>query len=294
MTKPPTFDSTGRLHRDSPAWRGFPLVVAVVVAAHGLFCAVLLLQGCSKDTGQIPAQEQPPTNGLPSVQELWKTVTARSNRVAGARPPAPPSLPSRAAGGVRATNRPPAPTGGKKPATAAAPSKPPVKAVPADRPVAALQDLTNRPPTQRILTNAAPKPAAKPASRQPDTSRQLAKAREHVVQPGDTLWGISRKYGVSVAEIERANPNLVPTRLQINSTLIIPPPREKQAAQAEAKYPGTLHTVQRGDTLSHLARRYGVTIQDIQRENGLRTTTIRVGQKLKIPTHKRGNTSDRR
>lgn len=273
-------------------------MVAVVVAAHGLFCAVLLLQGCSQE-GPTPAQERAPTNGLPSVQELWKTVTARSNQVARTQPPAARSRQARPA----PTNQPPrvtTPRATKPPAGTARtgatppPVSTPDRAVPANRPVAAMQDLTNRPPTQRILTNAAPSRRAGPASPQPDTSRRLAKAREHVVQSGDTLWGISRKYGVSVADIERANPNLVPTRLQIGTTLIIPPPSEKPAAQAEARYPGTLHKVQRGDTLTRLSRRYGVSIEAIQRENNLRTTTIRVGQTLKIPTHKRNGNQEGR
>ncbi len=45
----------------------------------------------------------------------------------------------------------------------------------------------------------------------------------------------------------------------------------------------TYHTVRKGQTLSGLAKRYGTTVRKIQNANGLRTTKIRVGQRLKIP-----------
>lgn len=47
-----------------------------------------------------------------------------------------------------------------------------------------------------------------------------------------------------------------------------------------------VHTVQRGDTLSHIARTYGVTVRDIMQANNLRSDLIRIGQRLIIPeTH---------
>lgn len=47
-----------------------------------------------------------------------------------------------------------------------------------------------------------------------------------------------------------------------------------------------LHTVQRGDTLSHIARAYGVTVGDLKRANNLRSDLIRIGQTLVIPETK--------
>lgn len=45
----------------------------------------------------------------------------------------------------------------------------------------------------------------------------------------------------------------------------------------------TVHVVRRGDTLSELAHQYGVTVGDLQRENGLGSDLIKVGQRLRIP-----------
>lgn len=47
--------------------------------------------------------------------------------------------------------------------------------------------------------------------------------------------------------------------------------------------PVAFHTVQRGDTLSHIAQQYGVQVSSLQSINGLNGTTIRVGQRLQVP-----------
>lgn len=47
---------------------------------------------------------------------------------------------------------------------------------------------------------------------------------------------------------------------------------------------GTVHVVRRGDTLSGLAVRYGVTVADLKRVNGLRSDLIKIGQNLSIPS----------
>jgi LysM repeat protein len=60
----------------------------------------------------------------------------------------------------------------------------------------------------------------------------------------------------------------------------------KQVADAVQKSPapsGRVHVVQSGDVLSVIAAAYGVSVKDIKSLNGLKSDTIRVGQKLKIP-----------
>lgn len=56
---------------------------------------------------------------------------------------------------------------------------------------------------------------------------------------------------------------------------------QQRAAAAKPKY--VYHTVRKGQTLSGIAKRYGTTVRRIQNANGLRTTKIRIGQRLKIP-----------
>lgn len=52
--------------------------------------------------------------------------------------------------------------------------------------------------------------------------------------------------------------------------------------EAEPEPEPVYHTVRRGDTLGAIARRYGVSVRQIQRLNGLRGTNIRVGKRLRV------------
>ena len=60
---------------------------------------------------------------------------------------------------------------------------------------------------------------------------------------------------------------------------------EKQAAEKDApKEPEFVtYTVKKGDTLSGLAKRYGVTIDEIKANNKIKGNNIMLGQKLRIP-----------
>ena len=61
-----------------------------------------------------------------------------------------------------------------------------------------------------------------------------------------------------------------------------PPPKPKPVTRPTPK-PSVRHTVVKGDTLYSLGRRYGTSVGAIQRANGISGTTIRLGQKLRIP-----------
>jgi len=98
----------------------------------------------------------------------------------------------------------------------------------------------------------------------------------HVVKRGETLSRIARLYGVRVADIVRANGLHDPHRIYSGQLLCIPePPPSCQA----------VHTVRRGETLSAIARHYGVRVVDIVQANGIRNPNrIFPGQRLCIPS----------
>ena len=74
---------------------------------------------------------------------------------------------------------------------------------------------TYRPkPKPRPTPKAKPKPKPKPVKMKP-------KIRRHTVKKGDTLYGLSRKYGVSVSAIQKAN-KLSGTNIRLGSSLLIP------------------------------------------------------------------------
>ena len=101
----------------------------------------------------------------------------------------------------------------------------------------------------------------------------------YVVKKGDTLFDIAKLKGVTVNEIKEAN-NLKTDTLQIGQVLNIPTP-----SSGEINY-----IVQKGDNLYTIANKYDVTIDDIKKLNNLSTTTLQIGQILKIPGSSNYNT----
>lgn len=98
------------------------------------------------------------------------------------------------------------------------------------------------------------------------------------VRSGDNLWTISRRFGTSVAAIQRAN-GLRGSALKVGQTLTIPGGGGGEAAAVIARY-----QVRRGDSLWDIAQRHGTSPRQIQRVNGLSSSRIKPGQVLSIPT----------
>jgi LysM repeat protein len=113
----------------------------------------------------------------------------------------------------------------------------------------------------------------------------------HRVGPGDSLGGISVKYDISVQTIAAANNLPDINHVELGWILLIPreeiatPPGGATASPpAEPDTQATSYTVQFGDSLDSIARRFGVTTQALQEANGLTDANhIEVGQVLKIP-----------
>ena len=111
---------------------------------------------------------------------------------------------------------------------------------------------------------------------------------EYTIVKGDTLAGVAKTHGVSLKSLQAANPNVIPTKLKIGQKIVIPAGESTSNTLAPAatlgNSSGTVYTVKSGDTLSKIAKLNHTTIKAIQAENGLVTTKIKVGQKLKIPS----------
>ncbi len=114
---------------------------------------------------------------------------------------------------------------------------------------------------------------------------------EHRVQRGETLGHIAGRYGTSVSAIRAANNYVNPKRLQIGQKLIIPrsgtsATRVASAAPATGSSsagtgPLTV-TVQRGDTLWAISRRYNVSTTQLMRINGLDSSRIHPGDRITV------------
>lgn len=92
----------------------------------------------------------------------------------------------------------------------------------------------------------------------------------HTVMPGDTLYTISRRYGVEMERLIADNGLDNPDRLVVGQTLVI-------------LFPQMVHTVQEGESLFTIARAYGLTLNQLYRNNpGLMGTPLIPGQQVVI------------
>lgn len=133
-------------------------------------------------------------------------------------------------------------------------------------------------PTRRPTATPAPSPT--PTVTATPTPTPTPTPVIHVVQPGQTLYGIARLYGVTVAELSQANGLSTMSYLRPGDQLIIP-----VGPESTPVVPGlTIHTVLAGEKLSDLARRYGISEARIREANGMgENDQIKAGDRLIIP-----------
>jgi LysM repeat protein len=149
----------------------------------------------------------------------------------------------------------------------------------------------------------------------------LSLPEAHVIEKGDTLYGISRRYGIAVADLVAANPDRLSEKsvLKIGQKIRLPlpaPPIDEvvrnplagesepataSEAQLASHRPPPLappagglpkgkggeraaqtYRVQRGDTLYKIARRFGMSVDQLRLQNTLVTDTLGVGQELSV------------
>ncbi|QTF07005.1 N-acetylmuramoyl-L-alanine amidase AmiB [Brenneria izadpanahii] len=143
------------------------------------------------------------------------------------------------------------------------------------------QEKHPAPPATSSASTAAP--AGAPAAKASGSS-----VIRHTVARGETLSAIAARYGVSMSAIRGAN-KLNKDIVWVGQRLNIPTAGAKQtqtaaAAGSKKAAPIVRHKVVRGDTLSAIADRYGVSMKEIQRANDMNSGTVQLGQTLVIPS----------
>ncbi|MDR9365472.1 MAG: LysM peptidoglycan-binding domain-containing protein [Balneolaceae bacterium] len=124
----------------------------------------------------------------------------------------------------------------------------------------------------------------------------------HEVQAGESLFGISQLYNVTIAEIQEWN-NLENTNLEAGTDLIIYPQEERTEEQpsiddledmdeeertsiverySESAAESETYTVKSGDTLYGIARQHDMTITELRQINNLQDDMLRVGQRITV------------
>lgn len=199
--------------------------------------------------------------------------------------------------------------------------------VPRKEPVIQQEEPVQEEAPQEVVQNDPPpaeepvKPKAKPAKTKPTPPKEqtltvVSRDSEtaHTVEAGETLYSLSRKYGISVDEIKMSNGDAlkkglkvgqvvkIPTTKTIDSTdssigstvtptkeVSVSKPVETQvsepvAATPEATSGGTIsHKVAPKETLYSLSKRYGVTVDDIKSQNpDIARHGLQIGQTLTI------------
>jgi N-acetylmuramoyl-L-alanine amidase len=103
------------------------------------------------------------------------------------------------------------------------------------------------------------------------------------IRPGDTLWELARAHGTTVGELQRLNGLEGSGAIYAGRTLKVPG-GGGSGAPASGGGGAAAHVVRSGETVSHLAARYGTSTRAIVEANGLASSgLIRIGQTLRIP-----------
>lgn len=228
--------------------------VLMILAVHVVLIGGMLLQGC-KDTSKDQAKD-------PALSQAGGDTTSPSNSMAATDPSVQPVSAASLSNQAVAT-------------------MPAVAPQPMPSPAVASTPMVSTTPT----APATPAPA--------DTG--MGNGKDYIIAKGDTMGAIARRNSISIKALMDANPGVSPKKLKIGQKLEIPASTGAIAAASSSAGAapvdagsdgGTSYTVKSGDTLGRIARAHGTSYKKIMALNDLKTTAIRVGQKLKMPTPK--------
>jgi LysM repeat protein len=129
--------------------------------------------------------------------------------------------------------------------------------------------------------------AAKPA---PQTQPKIVVQRDetkfiyHKLSKGDTVYSLAKKYGVSEDEILQSNPGVEINKLSVNTEIAIPRRQFTTTTQTfEAPEKGYItYKVSKGESISSIAEKFGVTVREIRKENR-GNTFPKVDEEIRIP-----------
>jgi len=131
-------------------------------------------------------------------------------------------------------------------------------------------------------------------------SQKALAEEQYTVKPGDTLYEISKSFGVSLEGLKIAN-GLEGNSIKPKQILVIPSRREKQTGESAQKPSGQSlkkpsaeivnkpkvatdsYIVQKGDSLYIISKKAGLSIEEIKRMNGLNSAALKIGQILLVP-----------
>lgn len=126
-----------------------------------------------------------------------------------------------------------------------------------------------------------------PCNIEDNDDKVMPKYISYTVKAGDNLYNIAKKYNTTVDKIKRDN-NLQSNNLTIGKILLIEDTGDQSTIEAcfgeeyEAPSSNITYTVQKGDNLYSIARKYNTTVNEIKRKNNLTSNNLSIGQQLII------------
>ena len=106
----------------------------------------------------------------------------------------------------------------------------------------------------------------------------------HIVEKGETLYSISRRYGITVDALQKANGMNSSSILKAGQKLTIPDTAITIQKSSSSSSSNEIYTVQQGDTFYGIAKKNAMTVDELLAMNGLnKNSVLKTGQKLKVP-----------
>ena len=110
----------------------------------------------------------------------------------------------------------------------------------------------------------------------------LAQDKEHRVKSGETLSTLARRYKTTVDELIRLNPAAA-KGLKAGESLRLPGAGEKEVqTEPSASNVSKLHKVISGESLSRIAKKYKVSVSDLEKWNDIKAQDLKAGQEIKV------------
>jgi LysM repeat protein len=114
----------------------------------------------------------------------------------------------------------------------------------------------------------------------------------HIVEPGETLFGVSKQFNIPEEEIRRLNPDMG-TNLKTGYHLKLPAKNATREKVLEKQGQTNRHVVKQGETLTAIATKYGIEVRDLRQANPVLATRegLILGEMLVIPEKQKQATS---
>lgn len=111
-----------------------------------------------------------------------------------------------------------------------------------------------------------------------DSSAELKKVKIHTVDAGESLWSIARKYDLEMDDLLRWNELENPDQISIGQNIQVKAPIEEASSGKQFEK----HTVQPGETLYGISRKYNMTVDEVMDLNNMKSPDLNIGVQLKV------------